>query len=40
LERVTIAFLDRYLKGERTALLRLEAAGHVPGLAALEAEAR
>jgi dienelactone hydrolase len=37
-ERVTIAFLDRYLKGERHALARMEAAGNVPGLAGLRAE--
>jgi dienelactone hydrolase len=37
-ERVTIAFLDHYLKGQRGALARMEAAGHVPGLAALAAE--
>ena len=37
-ERVTIAFLDRYLKGEPGALARMEAAGHVPGLASLEAD--
>jgi predicted dienelactone hydrolase len=37
-ERVTVAFLDHYLKGERGALARMEAAGHVPGLAALQAE--
>jgi hypothetical protein len=37
-ERVTIAFLDRYLKGKRGALARMEAAGNVPGLAALRAD--
>jgi hypothetical protein len=30
-ERVTIAFLDRYLKGERAALSRMLAAGEVRG---------
>jgi dienelactone hydrolase len=37
-ERVTIAFLDRYLKGKRGALARMEAAGNVTGLAALRAD--
>jgi predicted dienelactone hydrolase len=36
-ERVTSAFLDRYLKGEREALARLKRAGNVPGLASLRA---
>jgi dienelactone hydrolase len=37
-ERVTIAFLDLYLKHERGALARMKAAGNVPGAAALRAE--
>lgn len=37
-ERVTIAFLDRYLKGERGALSRMKAAGDVPGRASLQAD--
>jgi len=37
-ERVTIAFLDRYLKGAPGALRRMLAAGEVPGLAALQSE--
>ena len=36
-ERVTVAFLDRYLKGEPGALKRMKAAGDVPG-ASLEAD--
>lgn len=35
-ERVTIAFLDRYLKGQRGALTRMRAAGNVAGVSALE----
>ncbi len=35
-ERVTIAFLDRYLRGERMAERRLVRAGDVPGIAALQ----
>ena len=37
-ERVTIAFLDRYLKGARDAARRLRAAADRPGLARLQAE--
>jgi hypothetical protein len=37
-ERVTIAFLDRYLKGQRGALARMRSAGDVSGLAALRAD--
>jgi hypothetical protein len=37
-ERVTIAFLDRYLKGQPGALTRMEAAGHVPGVASLRSD--
>lgn len=37
-ERVTIAFFDRYLKGSHGALARMKAAGHVPGVADLEAD--
>jgi len=37
-ERVTIAFLDRYLKHEHGALGRMRAAGDVQGLAALRAD--
>ena len=37
-ERVTVAFFDRYLKGERSAQARLLAAGRVPGRAALTAD--
>jgi hypothetical protein len=36
-ERVTIAFLDRYLKGERGALRRMQSAGNVAGTTALQA---
>ena len=36
-ERVTIAFLDRYLKGARNGLDRMRAAGDRRGLARLEA---
>jgi dienelactone hydrolase len=36
-ERVTIAFLDRYLKHGTRALKRMKAAGNVPGLASLQA---
>jgi dienelactone hydrolase len=35
-ERVTIAFLDRYLKGRRGALARMRSAADRPGLAALQ----
>ena len=38
-ERVTVAFLDRYLKGGRRALARMVAAGNVPGIAHLQADA-
>ena len=34
-ERVTIAFLDRYLKGARGALARMTSAAHRPGVAVL-----
>lgn len=34
-ERVSIAFLDRYLRGERAAAGRMRRAGDVPGIAAL-----
>jgi dienelactone hydrolase len=37
-ERVTIAFLDRYLKDERNGLRRMASAGDRPGLAALTAD--
>lgn len=37
-ERVTIAFLDRYLKGDRRAAGRMAAAGNVRGLASLQAD--
>jgi dienelactone hydrolase len=37
-ERVTVAFLDLYLKGERGALSRMKAAGDVPGGASLQAD--
>lgn len=37
-ERVTLAFLDRYLKGDAAAEPRLRRAGAVPGVAALDAE--
>jgi dienelactone hydrolase len=37
-ERVTIAFLDGYLNGDRAALRRMTAAGNVPGVASLEAD--
>jgi dienelactone hydrolase len=36
-EQVTIAFLDRYLKGNRGALARMRAAADRPGIAALQA---
>ena len=36
-ERVTIAFLDRYLNHEPSALERMQRAGTVPGIAALQA---
>ena len=36
-ERVTTAFLGRYLKGDRSALARMLAAGRVPGTAAIQA---
>jgi dienelactone hydrolase len=35
-ERVTIAFLDRYLKGDQGALTRLVRAAYAPGVAALQ----
>ncbi len=34
-EAVTVAFLDRYVRGERSAARRLRDAGHVPGVAQL-----
>ena len=37
-ERVTVAFLDLYLKGERGALERMKRAGAVPGVAALRSD--
>jgi fermentation-respiration switch protein FrsA (DUF1100 family) len=37
-ERVAIAFLDRYLKGQPGALHRMSTAGNVPGISGLEAE--
>jgi fermentation-respiration switch protein FrsA (DUF1100 family) len=37
-ERVTVAFLDRYLKRKRGALRRMRAVGNVPGVASLEAD--
>jgi hypothetical protein len=37
-ERVTIAFLDRYLKDQPGALARMQAAGHVPGVASLRSD--
>jgi dienelactone hydrolase len=37
-ERVTVAFLERYLEGEAGPLARLLAAGGVPGVAVLRAE--
>jgi dienelactone hydrolase len=37
-ERVTIAFMDRYLKGHRRALARMESAARVPGVAVLRAD--
>jgi dienelactone hydrolase len=36
-ERVTIAFLDRYLKGSRAAVARMVSAADRPGIAALQA---
>jgi dienelactone hydrolase len=36
-EQVTIAFLDRYLKHEATAIARMRHAGHAPGIATLYA---
>lgn len=36
-ERVTVAFLDRYLKGNRRAVARMGAAADRPGIAALQA---
>ncbi len=35
-ERVTVAFLDRYLKGKRGALARMASAAERPGIAALQ----
>jgi predicted dienelactone hydrolase len=37
-ERVTIAFLDRYLKGDRGALARMKSVADRPGIAALQAD--
>jgi dienelactone hydrolase len=37
-ERVTIAFLDRYLKGYRRAIARMRSAADRPGIAALQAD--
>jgi dienelactone hydrolase len=37
-ERVTIAFLDRYLKGSRGAVTRMESLADRPGIAALQAD--
>jgi dienelactone hydrolase len=37
-ERVTTAFLDRYVRGDRAAAHRMIGAGSVPGLATLHAE--
>lgn len=37
-ERVTVAFLDRYLKGNRGALARMASAADRPGIAALQAD--
>jgi fermentation-respiration switch protein FrsA (DUF1100 family) len=37
-ERVTISFLDLYLKGVRGALARMVSAAHVPGIAQLHAD--
>jgi dienelactone hydrolase len=37
-ERVTIAFLDRSLKDQPGALARMQAAGHVPGVASLRSD--
>jgi dienelactone hydrolase len=36
IERVTVAFLDRYLKWHRGALARMMSAAHRPGIAALQ----
>jgi len=36
-ERVTIAFLDRYLKGNRGAVARMASEADRPGIAALQA---
>ncbi len=38
-ERVTVAFLDRYLKDEPAELARITAAGGIPGVAVLRADA-
>lgn len=38
IERVTVAFLDRYLKGNRGALARMRSAADRPGIAALQAD--
>ena len=38
IERVTIAFLDAYLKHDRGALARMEAAGNIPGVAAMQSD--
>jgi hypothetical protein len=35
-ERVTVAFLDRYLKGDRGAVARMVSAADRPGIAALQ----
>jgi dienelactone hydrolase len=37
-ERVSIAFMDRYLKGSQGALRRMGAAGDVPGVSSLQAD--
>jgi dienelactone hydrolase len=37
-ERVTVAFMDRYLKGDRRALGRMAAAGNVAGTATLQSD--
>jgi dienelactone hydrolase len=37
-ERVTVAFMDRYLKGDRRALRRMAAAGNVAGTATLQSD--
>jgi fermentation-respiration switch protein FrsA (DUF1100 family) len=37
-ERVTVAFMNRYLKGERSAAAAIIAAGRVPGIASLQTD--